>query len=125
MSSWRRVANSIPIQVQVAGRIWIPNGCFIISQLLILPVSIFFDGISFLLAMPVGKITAAFILALVGVAAFEQEGTGTTGSKANSLGYTDEALKDQVFDLPGTDNIDITFNQFSGYLKISDTKNIQ
>jgi hypothetical protein len=38
--------------------------------------------------------------------------------------YTTEALADQVTSLPGAENLDITFNQFSGYLKISETKNM-
>ena len=32
--------------------------------------------------------------------------------------YTPEALADQVKDLPGTENLDISFNHFSGYLSI-------
>ena len=37
--------------------------------------------------------------------------------------YTAEAKADQVINLPGlTDTI--TFNQFSGYLKVSDSKNL-
>jgi carboxypeptidase C (cathepsin A) len=32
--------------------------------------------------------------------------------------YTDAALADQVKNLPGSENLDITFNQFSGYLNI-------
>lgn len=32
--------------------------------------------------------------------------------------YTPEALADQVTNLPGAENLDITFNQFSGYLNI-------
>lgn len=35
--------------------------------------------------------------------------------------YTDEALADQITTLPGADNLDITFNQFSGYLSIPGT----
>lgn len=41
-----------------------------------------------------------------------------------SAEYTPEALADQVVNLPGTENLDVTFNQFSGYVKISDTKNM-
>jgi carboxypeptidase C (cathepsin A) len=38
--------------------------------------------------------------------------------------YTPEALADQVTNLPGAEGLDITFNQFSGYLKVNgDTKN--
>ncbi len=32
--------------------------------------------------------------------------------------YTEAALKDQVTNLPGAENLSITFNQFSGYLDI-------
>ena len=32
--------------------------------------------------------------------------------------YTNEALADQVTNLPGAEGLDITFNQFSGYLSI-------
>ncbi len=31
--------------------------------------------------------------------------------------YTPEALADQVVNLPGTEALDVTFNQFSGYVK--------
>jgi len=36
--------------------------------------------------------------------------------------YTDEALADQITDLPGAENLDINFNQFSGYLTVDGTK---
>ena len=36
--------------------------------------------------------------------------------------YTQEALADQVTALPGAENLDITFNQFSGYLTVDGTK---
>lgn len=32
--------------------------------------------------------------------------------------YTPEALADQITNLPGAENLKITFNQFSGYLDI-------
>ena len=32
--------------------------------------------------------------------------------------YTDEALLDQIDSLPGAENLDLDFNQFSGYLQI-------
>ena len=32
--------------------------------------------------------------------------------------YTEQALLDQVVDLPGADGLDIQFNQFSGYLQV-------
>lgn len=38
--------------------------------------------------------------------------------------YTPEAIADQIVSLPGTDDIKIPFNQFSGYLKVSETKNM-
>ena len=38
--------------------------------------------------------------------------------------YTPEALADQVFNLPGAENLDFKFNQFSGYLKVNNTKNL-
>mmetsp|Transcript_21233 Transcript_21233/g.21939 ORF Transcript_21233/g.21939 Transcript_21233/m.21939 type:complete len:467 (-) Transcript_21233:197-1597(-) len=38
--------------------------------------------------------------------------------------YTPEALNDQVISLPGSENLNINFNQFSGYVKVSDTKNL-
>lgn len=38
--------------------------------------------------------------------------------------YTPEALADQITSLPGAENIDINFNQFSGYLKVGGTKNM-
>lgn len=37
--------------------------------------------------------------------------------------YSPEALADQVLDLPGLTD-PITFNQFSGYLKVNNTKNL-
>ena len=33
--------------------------------------------------------------------------------------YTPEALADQVTNLPGAEGLDITFNQFSGYLTVN------
>lgn len=36
--------------------------------------------------------------------------------------YTPDALADQVTALPGTENLDINFNHFSGYLTVKDTK---
>jgi carboxypeptidase C (cathepsin A) len=38
--------------------------------------------------------------------------------------YTPEALADQILNLPGTENLEINFNQFSGYVKVSETKNL-
>ena len=38
--------------------------------------------------------------------------------------YTEDALKDQVSKLPGSENIDIPFNQFSGYLTVGSTKQL-
>ena len=37
--------------------------------------------------------------------------------------YTPEALLDQVTNLPGAENLNVNFNQFSGYLKVTSTKN--
>ena len=50
----------------------------------------------------------------------------TTAAAALSvaLGYTDAALKDQVLNLPGSENIDVNFNQFSGYLTVNSTKQL-
>lgn len=41
-----------------------------------------------------------------------------------SADYTPEALADQVVNLPGAENLDFNFNQFSGYLKVNGTKNM-
>ena len=38
--------------------------------------------------------------------------------------YTEQALKDQIANLPGSEDLDIDFNQFSGYLKVDGTKNM-
>lgn len=38
--------------------------------------------------------------------------------------YSAEALADQITALPGAEDIEITFNQFSGYLKVNNTKNL-
>jgi hypothetical protein len=35
--------------------------------------------------------------------------------------YTDEALADKVTNLPGAEDLSLTFNQFSGYLTIPGT----
>ena len=37
---------------------------------------------------------------------------------AQVYAYTPEALADQITNLPGAENLDVTFNQFSGYLNI-------
>lgn len=37
-------------------------------------------------------------------------------------GYTEEALADQITNLPGAENLSINFNQFSGYLTVDGTK---
>jgi hypothetical protein len=39
-------------------------------------------------------------------------------SIACASAYTPEALADQITNLPGAENLDVTFNQFSGYLNI-------
>jgi len=41
--------------------------------------------------------------------------------RSNELQYSDEALADEIKDMPGLD-YDINFRQFSGYLKIKDSK---
>jgi len=38
--------------------------------------------------------------------------------------YTPEALADQITNLPGAENLDFKFNQFSGYIKVNGTKNL-
>jgi len=38
--------------------------------------------------------------------------------------YSPEALEDQIANLPGTENLVINFNQFSGYLKVNNSKNL-
>ena len=38
--------------------------------------------------------------------------------------YTQEALNDQIVSLPGTEDLEINFKQFSGYLQVSDSKNL-
>jgi hypothetical protein len=35
--------------------------------------------------------------------------------------YTDEALADQITNLPGAENLKLNFNQFSGYLSVPGT----
>jgi hypothetical protein len=44
------------------------------------------------------------------------------GASYASAAYTPEALLDQVVNLPGAEKLDITFNQFSGYLTVNNTK---
>ena len=41
---------------------------------------------------------------------------------ASCAAYSDEALKDQITSLPGAENLEIPFNQFSGYLTVDGTK---
>jgi len=41
-----------------------------------------------------------------------------------SYGYTPDALADQITSLPGAEKLDLTFNQFSGYLTVDSTKNL-
>ena len=42
------------------------------------------------------------------------------------LSYSNDALADQIQSLPGADNLDFDFNQFSGYLAVGEalTKNM-
>ena len=35
---------------------------------------------------------------------------------ASASAYSDRGLEDKIFNLPGTELLDIKFNQFSGYL---------
>lgn len=41
-----------------------------------------------------------------------------------ALAYTTEALADQVTNMPGTEGLDIKFNQFSGYLNVNGSKEL-
>ena len=43
---------------------------------------------------------------------------------AVAVDYTAEALADQVTNLPGTEGLDFTFKQFSGFIKVNGTKNM-
>ena len=45
-------------------------------------------------------------------------------SVLGAVAYTPEALADQVTNLPGAENLNIPFNQFSGYLPVNGTKNM-
>lgn len=48
---------------------------------------------------------------------------GVFGAMLNGVnGYTPEALADQVTALPGAENLEFSFNQFSGYLTVNQTK---
>lgn len=47
--------------------------------------------------------------------------TATTLAYAD---YTEQALKDQIANLPGAEDLNVDFNQFSGYLKVGGTKNM-
>ena len=38
---------------------------------------------------------------------------------SSSVAYTDRALEDKITDLPGSEGLDITFNQFSGVVIIA------
>lgn len=40
---------------------------------------------------------------------------------SSSLGYTESALEDKITNLPGTEALDIKFDQFSGYLSVPGT----
>lgn len=43
---------------------------------------------------------------------------GLALASASANGYTSEALADQIVNLPGTEKLDLNFNQFSGYLTV-------
>lgn len=45
-------------------------------------------------------------------------------ASAVSADYTPEALADEVKNLPGAENLDFSFRQFSGYLDVSPTKHL-
>lgn len=49
-------------------------------------------------------------------------GTETDSTEGETEVYTDAASKDRIIDLPGLDH-EPNFNQFSGYLKLSDITN--
>ncbi len=40
---------------------------------------------------------------------------------ASAVAYTPEAIADKIAHLPGTEKLDVNFNQFSGYLSIPGT----
>lgn len=40
------------------------------------------------------------------------------------LGYTELAAQDKIENLPGAEGLDFNFNQFSGYLKIPESKHM-
>jgi len=42
----------------------------------------------------------------------------TTFLSQSVSAYTEQALADQVTDLPGAESLDVNFNQFSGYLPV-------
>ena len=46
----------------------------------------------------------------------------TAAAVVGCSAYTDDAIADQVTNLPGAENLDINFNQFSGYLTVDGTK---
>lgn len=46
------------------------------------------------------------------------------GSAVVSADYTPEALADEVTNLPGAENLQFSFKQFSGYLSVSNTKHL-
>ena len=50
--------------------------------------------------------------------------TALVGYSAAAAEYTPEALSDQITSLPGAENLEINFNQFSGYIKVNNTKNL-
>ena len=48
----------------------------------------------------------------------------TVAGLSSAVSYTKEALSDQITSLPGAENLDLKFNQFSGYLTVGETKNM-
>lgn len=53
---------------------------------------------------------------------FVTKGAVLAATVLSGAAYTEEALADQITALPGAENLDITFNQFSGYLTVDNTK---
>ena len=51
-------------------------------------------------------------------------GTLLAASAATAAAYSPEALADEVTNLPGAEGLDFSFKQFSGYVKVNNTKNM-
>ena len=48
--------------------------------------------------------------------------TALCGGLALANAYTNDALADQITNLPGAEKLDLNFNQFSGYLTVDGSK---